>query len=400
MRKCTCLLVPLLSLAFCAMAQQADLPSAQTQGEHSPRRENRVTVAPACKNLEKLSTTVEQYFEILDTKSHEPMPMDEDGSTWDSLIDCANQTHSPSQRTEALRVAAMWEHLRAEGFREMYIREVALLSSVTMNANAPSSVTQTSIQEENPLVQSLQKAQASIDAELEMERRAATEKAQREAVVQVRRKTMANPSVLVTIRAGERLQDEEIARIAAHNRAVCDQIITVAGLTPSGLALYVPPLGQKFMAKNSKNYPRMCLVEDTDYIVLGVPRYLLVYAYSEGSFSGFQPIKQSRNIPVYGSGTATNAYGGTWNFTYHGTMTEIETVQAPYVIQSHSLYLHAYDDNGHVVSQHSMTTSSQTGGDASWAAGYNGAQLIALLWNNPSRLIKSVLSDVQKDSKK
>ena len=81
-------------------------------------------------------------------------------------------------------------------------------------------------------------------------------------------------------------------------------------------------------------------------------------------------------------------------------MTEVDTLQAPYVIQSHSLYLNAYDERGRLVSQRSMTTSSQTGGDAAWSAGYNGAQLIAQLWNNPSRLIKGVLSDVQKNSKK
>ncbi len=417
MKKWTCLLVTLLSLALCTLAQQANLPSqkqdlilnavrsssasnAQTQGEHSPKRENRVTVAPACKNLETLSATVERYFEILDTSSHEQMPMDEDGSTWDSLIDCANQTHSSSQRTEALRVAAMWEHLRAEGFRKMYLREAALLSGVTMSATLPSSVTQPSTPAENPLVRSLQKAQDSIDAESEKARRAAAEKVQREAVAQGRREAMADPSALVTIRAGERLSDEEVPGLATHNRAVCDQIITVAGLTPSGLALYVPPLGQKFMAKNSKNYPRMCLLEDTDNFVPGVPRYLLVYAYSDGAFAGFQPVTQARTSPVYGSGTATNAYGDRWNFTYHGTMTEIDTVQAPYVIQSHSLYVRAYDENGSVVSQHSVTTSSQTGGDAAWAAGYNGAQLIAQLWNNPAHLIKSVLGDVQKNSKR
>jgi hypothetical protein len=83
-----------------------------------------------------------------------------------------------------------------------------------------------------------------------------------------------------------------------------------------------------------------------------------------------------------------------------GTMTEMDTIEAPHVIQSHSLYLNAYDENGNAVSHHSITVSSQAGGDASYASRYNGAQLIALLWNNPSHLIKSVLKDVQKDSKK
>jgi hypothetical protein len=200
------------------------------------------------------------------------------------------------------------------------------------------------------------------------------------------------------------LSDDELFRIAAHNCTLCDQIITVAGLTPRGLALYVPPEGQKFMAKNSQNYPRMCLLEDANNVVPGVPRYLLVYAYSESAFAGFQPVTRTSTstTPVSGSGTVMNSYGDAWNFTYYGTVetTEMDTIEAPYVIQSHSLYLNAYDENGALVSRHSFTVSSQSGGNGASAFGYNGAQLIGLLWNNPSRLIKSVLKDVQKYSQK
>jgi hypothetical protein len=209
---------------------------------------------------------------------------------------------------------------------------------------------------------------------------------------------------LVTIRAGDRLPVEELSRIAAHNRTLCDQTITVAGLTPNGLALYVPPLGQKFMAKNSQNYPRMYLLEDAANIVPGVPRYLLVYAYSENAFAGFQAVTlvSTTTTPVSGSATVRNGYGDAWNFTYSGTMQtkEIDTIEAPYVIHSHSLYLNAYDENGKLVSHHSLSVSSQIGGNETGAAVYNGVELIALLWNNPSHLIKSVLKDVQKDSKK
>jgi hypothetical protein len=63
-------------------------------------------------------------------------------------------------------------------------------------------------------------------------------------------------------------------------------------------------------------------------------------------------------------------YGEVWNFTYTGTMTEIDTLEAPSVLQSRSLYLNAYDQNGNVISQHSITTSSQVGGDASYPAGF------------------------------
>jgi hypothetical protein len=220
----------------------------------------------------------------------------------------------------------------------------------------------------------------------------------------VRAAEMANASSLVTIRPGERVPDEELARIGTHNRALCDQTVTVAGLTPQGLALYVPPLGQQFMAKNSQNYPRMCLVEDTTSIVPGVPRYLLVYAYSESAFTGFQPVTRvtTSTAPVSGSATVRNIYGDAWNFTYSGTIqtTRMDEIEAPFVIRSRSLSLNAYDESSNIVSHRSITASSQLGGNGASAIGYNGAQLIALLWNNPSHLINAVLKDVQKDSKK
>jgi hypothetical protein len=213
-----------------------------------------------------------------------------------------------------------------------------------------------------------------------------------------------DPSTLVTIKGRERLPDEQLVKITEHNRALCDQVITVAGLTPNGLALYVPPEGQKFMAKNSQDYPRMCLLEGANNVVPGVPRYLLVYAYSENAFAGFQPVTRinTTTTPVSGSGTVMNGYGSMWNFTYSGTVetSEMDTIEAPYVIRSRSLFLNAYDENGSLVSRHSFTVSSQLGGNGASAIGYNGAQLISMLWNNPSRLIKSVLEDVQKNSTK
>lgn len=215
---------------------------------------------------------------------------------------------------------------------------------------------------------------------------------------------LSDPSALVLVRPSDRLTNSDLARVSEHNRALCDQIVTVAGLTPNGLVLYVPPEGQKFMAKNSQHYPRMCLMEDAASLVPGVPRYLLVYAYSANAFAGFQPITQvnSTTTPVSGSGTGTNSYGEMWNFSYFGTVetTEIDTMEEPYVIQSRSLYLNAYDENGVLVSKHSITLSRQVGGNGASALGYNGVQLITMLWNNPSRLVKSVLKDVQKDSAK
>jgi hypothetical protein len=258
MRKWNYLLVPLLSLALSASALQA-----QSAAQKAARGKAAPGNSDACKTLGTIGALVDGAFDGQknETRILTPMMTDPDDSIWDTLIDCSDATTKASERAEALRSAAMWEWLRAQAFRRMYLEVAA--ASAKRSRTQPSTVSEPSTPQANTLVQSLEKAQVSTDVELEMERRAAAEKAQREAVVEVRRKAMANPSALVTIKAGERLPDEEVPGIAAHNRAVCDQIITVAGLTPGGLALYVPPQGQKFMAKNSKNYPRMCLLEDT-----------------------------------------------------------------------------------------------------------------------------------------
>jgi len=391
-KRSACLLFLLLSLAVSTYPQKDQSLTAQ----NNPKAQN----ADVCKTLDRLGNFVDDAFDeqkrenrpsrVMEKRMLAARLTDPNDSIWDSLIDCSETTKKSAESAEALRVLAMWERLRADAFQKMYLKEVTDRASDSAEASS-ASATKRSTAEVHPDARELHEAQLAREAKVENERRQAREAAMQSALAD---------SSMISIRAGEQFSNEDLARIDAHNRAICDQVITVGGLTPNGLALYVPPLGQKFMEKNSKNYPRMCLLEDMDTVVPGVRRYLLAYAYSENAFGGFQPVTQVRTSPVSGSGTATNAYGDRWNFTYHGTMTEVDTLQAPYVIQSHSLYLNAYDETGRLVSQRSMTTSSQTGGDAAWSAGYNGAQLIAQLWNNPSHLIKSVLSDVQKDSKK
>ncbi|MHB8502087.1 MAG: hypothetical protein ACYDHE_14245 [Candidatus Acidiferrales bacterium] len=393
-------------------------------------------------------------------------PPEEIDSVWDTLIDCSQATRKPSEREEALRVAAIWEWLRADAFQKMYRAAASPVTSARCRdldrlaeridaavknneawKNPPQDFQrvlqglrgcaedseQLNSNREQPEALKARRLMFSWEVMLYNSSVAAfnamgpENKARHEGSAEsteqastpeeaIRRggdatqgnkqqaedfsEALAKTSNWILNTVGWPMSAEVFAKVAAHNRALCDQVITVAGLTPNGLALYVPPLGQQFMAKNSQNYPRMCLLEDTTHFMPGVPSYLLAYAYSENAFAGFQPVTRTTTVPVSGSGKLMNASGNQWNFTYTGTMTEMDTIEAPYVIQSHSLYLNAYDENGNVVSRHSITVSSQAGGDASYAAGYNGAQLIALLWNNPSHLIKSVLKDVQKDSQK
>jgi hypothetical protein len=432
-------------LAVPASAQQTNSQQRTQQskgtGSHdsSPRKAQPAVVA-ACNDLETTGSFVDKLydekgdpiFDLVDTTGTHYGPPSAEGpdSVWDGLIDCANQTHSESQRAEALRVAAMWEQWRAARLAQQYREERPVhpascdnLDQLRARVKAvtdeePSSATTHPMQDYDSTLEALRKCMSEsvhaskgkpderywsavtlLSLELWEAKRA------RALFEQAYLNTADYAKAQTEYDARQKGGAEQNEKIGTHQPAgktasQCDQIITVAGLTPKGLALYIPPEGQRFMAKNSKNYPRMCLVQDATKFTPGVPDYLLVWAYSENAFAGFQPVQQVTTAPVSGSGTVTNLSGGMWHFTYTGTETEINTVEAPYVIQSRSLYLRAYDERGNLVSQHSIATSNMAGGDTSYAAGYNAGALISALWNNPSHLIKSVLKDVQKDSVK
>jgi hypothetical protein len=393
------------------------------------RRKARPATVPACADLGTEGTVVDKLFDkegnpvfdLVDDagKPYGPLSPDTPDSLWSRLIDCANQTHGESERVEALRVAAVWEHWRAESFakqrREAKPIDPALIhpascdnldqlrdTVTTVTAVSPESASARPMDDYHTTVGALKTCVNEIDnlnKTKPNERYWATVTLLSFQLWEARR-AEASVRRVISERTKQTEQRVEQSNTDAALMKDCDQIITVAALTPNGLALYIPREGQEFMAKNAKNYPRMCLVEDTKAasIVPSIPHYLIVWAYSESAFAGFQPVRQVTTAPVSGSGTLTNMYGDRWNFTYTGTLREIDTLEAPYVLQSRALYLNAYNEKGDLVSHHSITASSQSGGDAYYAAGYNAASLISLLWNNPSRFIKSVLKDVEKAS--
>jgi hypothetical protein len=349
-----------------------------------------------CKSLRLLSILIDRTFDGQkeETRITAPMLRESDDSIWDTLIDCSEATKQPSERAESLRVAAVWERLRADTFRKMYLEQLTVGGSARPPATSPklpvsSSRQSVPVTADKPTAinDPILKAIKDGDVTVERDRREGELRA-----------GIADPSALVTIAVSEHTSDEVFKRVSVHNRALCDQVIVVTRLTPAGLTLeYGSPEGLKFLRKN---YPRVCLLEDTTHFAPGVPRYLLVYANSQNDFSGFQAVRRTTETPIYGSGTVTNAYGNTWNFTYSGTEETTSTVQTSYTVNSQSIFLNAYDEKGNIVSQHSFTTSSQTGGDAAYAAGYNAGNLVSRLWSNPERLAASVLKDVQKDSMK
>lgn len=425
-------------------AQQ--LPSAEKIGNST--RQERATLprtVPACKDLKSIAAMVVRRFDeendailamIHGTDKSEPfVTSDKPDTIWDTLVDCSQETKSSSQRVEALRALALWEQIRADNFAKQYRTASAppikspqcesldgLAERVDDAAKSHQKISDDDFQaivqrlgacaEDSERLNSNREQPEALKARrlmfiwgitlyntlvAEYNDADAQRKAQHVAESQWR-EDLANPSSLVSIRADASLTGEQMDQIVAHNRALCDQIITVTRITPSGLALEQgTPDGRKFLAEK---YPRMCLLEDSDRVAPGVPRYLLVYASSESDFAGFQPIQRTISSPVSGSGTLTNPYGNTWNFTFSGTLQTTQTLNSPYVLESQSLFLYAYDAKGNIVSRHSISGSRQIGGDPSYAAGYNAGSALSQIWNNPRRLADKVLEEVKKDSAK
>jgi hypothetical protein len=123
----------LIFLAVPALAQQTNTQQQGTQSGKAvePPRKSRSANLPACDQLTRLGLVmdrltgnpVDEILAAIDGVGQNPDPPALDGETdpvWNELMDCANQTHSESERAEAWRVAAMWEGWRAEQFRKMY----------------------------------------------------------------------------------------------------------------------------------------------------------------------------------------------------------------------------------------------------------------------------------------
>lgn len=83
---------------------------------------------PACRILKTLRSTVEGVFDSAARDGSIPPEIlaDQEDATWDKLTDCADGSKNESERAEALRLAAIWEHARADAFRGTYKRALPL----------------------------------------------------------------------------------------------------------------------------------------------------------------------------------------------------------------------------------------------------------------------------------
>src|SRR5438094_3810329 len=290
--------VSLLWLTASATAQQ---PQASAPIEPDPILA--AMKADSCKRLGTLEDLVDGENE---TEIAAAIAADPGDSTWDTLIDCYEGTRKPSERVEALRVAAQWERLRADAFQKSY-RDTAAARPVSAPAckvlnkldaqtkaimPTKETIDDGSYQRPDnfgeilaPLIACSTESKRLnagkpvpeyVQADTDLAMLSHADHVANENRLWLAANGRAAPITSQGNTKGEASDVGNFATPVTINTAVCDQVVTVAGLTPNGLALYVPPEGQRFMAKNAKNYPRMCLLQDATGFVPGVPRYLLV----------------------------------------------------------------------------------------------------------------------------
>lgn len=181
----------------------------------------------------------------------------------------------------------------------------------------------------------------------------------------------------------------------------CSKVVAFAIADAGGVH---PSLGtgnwiEKWAQKNGKKHSDICFSQSP---LQGRANYLVVLSQSAVYLTGFDPVVRTdtstTTAPVSGSGTVTDNYGGTWHYTYNGTVTSTTTTttneDVPYTINSRTIYAYAYAANGAIVSSHYHVYSTKSGGDTYNTAGYNIGSALAAI-NARGRLLAAVVKDVE-----
>ena len=182
----------------------------------------------------------------------------------------------------------------------------------------------------------------------------------------------------------------------------CEKNISVGIANGSQVAAVVPDFAAKWIQSNQKNYPKVCFWQKP---LPNKKNYVLIFANSQQAFTGVEPVLRrsttTSTTPLSGSGTVTDNYGATWNFTSSGTETTTSTTTTienlPYTLNTNTLYVNTYDQNGRVLSQRSKTVSQKIGGDPSSSLGYNLASALMAI-HLRQHLLKEAVDDVMADT--
>lgn len=182
----------------------------------------------------------------------------------------------------------------------------------------------------------------------------------------------------------------------------CEKNISVGIANGNQVATVVPDFAARWIQSNQKKYPKVCFWQKP---LPNKRNYLLIFANSQQAFTGMEPVVRrsttTSTTPLSGSGTVTDNYGGTWDFTYSGTETTTTTTTTtenlPYSLNTNTLYVTTYDQNGRVLSQRSKAVSQKIGGDPNSSIGYNLASALMAV-HSRQHLLKEGVDDVVADT--
>jgi hypothetical protein len=183
----------------------------------------------------------------------------------------------------------------------------------------------------------------------------------------------------------------------------CQRAIIFAVATKSGLVYRLPDVSSKWFEKTQKKYTNTCFSQYGVHSgsAAGEKNYLVVLSTSKAAFNGLLPVYRtntsSSTSPITGSGTITDNFGATWNYTYQGTMTTTTTTttqtDVPYTDTTVGLYANAYSEKGALVGEAERATTRRQGGDAGNTLGYNlGAALGSM--HIKEHLLESIVKQV------
>jgi hypothetical protein len=175
----------------------------------------------------------------------------------------------------------------------------------------------------------------------------------------------------------------------------------------------MPDWAIKWVKKNHKKYPGVHF-QTSGNTLPGGKNFLVVFSASSRVLQGFQPVTHtntatsmtqvSGTTEVSGSGTVTSDNGSMWNYDMNGTAMSTGTAttttttttheNAAYSQNTNILYVTAYDEKGTMVAQQTHVYSTQSGGNAAYAAGYNIGNAFRAI-NARGRTLKWVIDRIE-----
>lgn len=157
--------------------------------------------------------------------------------------------------------------------------------------------------------------------------------------------------------------------------------------------------------KNFKKYPSVRF--QTSGPADGEENYVIAFSFSSNALNGFEPVTHTDTSEstsnISGTGTATDDYGNSWDYTTNGqattTTTTTTTTNEAYTRTYNGVYLTAYNAKGEIIARRQHIYSSQTGGNQGTALGYNMGNALGAI-HAKGHLMEAILKDVGLDRRK